>query len=121
VLVRIDIDSLPRGIPWLWFSTNNNLVGRNRAPRRFPMSNAPGEQEVLLPPGRLVLGKKIGTGYRGQPMYEATYLPNTRAKSLEQKTIIRRIGPPRLNSKIRQTQTERDIARMFNRVMDLKA
>jgi len=121
VLVRIDIDSLPRGIPWLWFSTNNNLVGRNRAPRRFPMSNAPGEQEVLLPPGRMVLGKKIGTGYRGQPMYEATYLPNTRAKSLEQKTIIRRIGPPRLNSKIRQTQTERDIARMFNRVMDLKA
>jgi len=121
VLVRINVDALPRGIPWLWFSTNtnasnsnnnNNPVGRYRTPRRFPMSNAPYEQEVLLPPGKLVLGKKIGTY-----MYEATYLPNTRAKSLEQKPIIRRIGPPRLDSKTRQTQMEKHLDQMFREVL----
>jgi len=54
-------------------------------------------------------------------MYEATYLPNTRAKSLEQKPIIRRIGPPRLDSKTRQTQLNKHLDQMFREVMSLKA
>jgi len=113
VVVRIDVKALPRGIPWIWFSTYDMGL---KSRRRVPRSDAPHEQEVLLPPGKLVLGKKIS-----EKLYGAVYVPNTKAKSVEQKPIIRRIGPPRLNSKTRQTQTNRDIARMFHRVMDLKA
>lgn len=111
VVVRIDVKALPRGIPWVWFS-GNYLKSR----RRMPRSGAPHEQEVLLPPGKLVLGKKIR-----EKLYRATYVPNILAKSVEQKPIIRRLGPPLLDSRTRQTQTNRNIARMFHQLMNLKA
>ena len=82
--------------------------------------HAPHEQEVLFPPGKLVLGNILYNGSFPKT-YEAVYVPNTKAKSLEQKPIIRRLGPPLLDSRTRQTQTTRDLARMFHQVMNLKA
>jgi surface protein len=124
VIIRIDVQSLPHGIPWLWFSDkdyDSNYVvdtshNRHRFPRNFHRSNAPSEQEVLLPPGRLILGKKVGAG-----MYDAVYVPDTRAKSIEKKPIIRRVGPPRLDSKTRQTQMNKHLDQMFRQVLNLKA
>ena len=124
VIIRIDVQSLPHGIPWLWFSDkdyDSNYVvdtshNRHRFPRNFHRSNAPSEQEVLLPPGRLILGKKVG-----DRMYDAVYVPDTRAKSIEKKPIIRRVGPPRLDSKTRQTQMNKHLDQMFRQVLSLKA
>ena len=118
VVVRIDVRALPRGIPWVWFSNfneNSDDMDLNSR-RRIPRSSAPHEQEVLLPPGKLVLGNIL---YK--KTYEAVYVPNTKAKSVEQKPIIRRLGPPLLDSRTRETQTTRNLARMFHQVMNLKA
>ena len=121
VIVRIDVRALPRGIPWVWFSNfNENSVERLESRRGIPRSSAPHEQEVLFPPGKLVLGNILYNGSFPKT-YEAVYVPNTKAKSLEQKPIIRRLGPPLLDSRTRQTQTTRDLARMFHQVMNLKA
>ena len=124
-VVRIDVRALPRGIPWVWFSSYNSTSDERLESRRgtiypIPRSSAPHEQEVLLPPGKLVLGNIL---YNGEypKTYEAVYVPNTKAKSVEQKPIIRRLGPPLLDSRTRQTQTNRDLARMFHQVMNRKA
>jgi len=123
VVIRIDVQSLPHGIPWLWFSdmdnnsnSNNMSPNRHRFPRNFQRSDAPFEEEVLLPPGRIILGKKVG-----DRMYDAVYVPDTRAKSIEKKPIIRRVGPPRLDSKTRQTQMNKHLDQMFRQVLNLKA
>lgn len=125
VIVRIDVGSLPHGIPWLWFSDEVHDYSNEESPTtptldRFPRnvhrSYASSEREVLLPPGRLVLGKKVSDG-----MYDAVYVPDTMAKSIEKKPIIRRVGPPRLDSKTRQTQMNKHLDQMFRQVLNLKA
>jgi surface protein len=125
LIVRIDVRALPRGIPWVWFSSYNSTSDESLKSRwgtlyPIPRSSAPHEQEVLLPPGKLVLGNILYNGSFPKT-YEAVYVPNTKAKSLEQKPIIRRLGPPLLDSRTRQTQTNRDLARMFHQVMNRKA
>jgi len=125
VIVRIDVGSLPHGIPWLWFSDEVHDYSNeespttptlDRFPRNFHRSYASSEREVLLPPGRLVLGKKVS-----DVMYDAVYVPDTRAKSIDKKPIIRRVGPPRLDSKTRETQMNKHLDQMFRQVLSLKA
>ena len=53
MLLKLPIKSLPKGTPWLWFGYNGVV------------SEAPGEHEVLLPPGMLKLithGNANGVG-----------------------------------------------------------
>lgn len=125
VIIRIDVGSLPHGIPWLWFSDevydysneeSPTTSTRDRFPRNVHRSYTSSEREVLLPPGRLVLGKKVSDG-----MYDAVYVPDTMAKSIDKKPIIRRVGPPRLDSKTRQTQMNKHLDQMFRQVLSLKA
>jgi hypothetical protein len=49
IIVQIDgIKDVPRGTPWLWF--DKKTLSANHKLKSF----LPGEQEVLLPPGRLI-------------------------------------------------------------------
>jgi len=118
IVLRIRVEDIPDGTPWLWFSKDKEP--RYRGINRMRQSSFGVEEEVLLPPGRIILGKRIPTNNASVNMYEAMYIPNTKARSINKKPIIRRLGTPKRDSQIRETAYNKHLSAMFNRVMNLK-
>jgi len=115
IVLRIRIDELPPGIPWIWFD------GKNKRSRNTVRSAWNTEEEVLLPPGALVIEKLYDKiDYLAKRFFDAKYIPDTTAKSLSGKTIIRKLGPAKRNAQTRMTTYDRHLENMFQRVMSLK-
>jgi hypothetical protein len=68
LLIRLNVNDIPPGTPWIWFSSAN-------APRTSSVSSAYDEGEVLLPPGTLTLSNHriddLG-GYTADAKYTPT-------------------------------------------------
>jgi hypothetical protein len=119
VLMRLRVEDVPKGTPWIWFdhssnnsnnksnsNSNSNSNNNNRAnkvdrqleyskhlqTKNLYQSLLSSEEEVLLPPGELVLRKKFETTNNGSGVqfYEIEYTPNKTSKSLEGKPLYRR-------------------------------
>jgi len=122
IMLRLDTWKLPAGIPWIWFH------GENRTSSVCKFRNTqPGtcgeENEVLFPPGELVLGHPyVSDNPDRRVLHYITidYIPAVDAKSITGKKIIRRIGPPKLDSTEPQTAYDRKIDDMYHKIMNQK-
>lgn len=89
ILVCIDVRSIPRGTPWIWF--HETIKRNNKTTNAWPpigtVKNTRVENEVLLPPG------SIRITHMSNPYTAfATYTPDANATSrFEKKRIVRKI------------------------------
>jgi hypothetical protein len=73
-LLRLNVSSLPPGIPWIWFSKQRR---QNQSPSKIH------EAEVLFPPGRLTIVRRTNR------TLDVEYTPDWRSTSFTGKRIIR--------------------------------
>jgi len=83
VLLRLRVDDVPHGTPWIWFRDPNTKVSRNKDtfPSTFP------EAEVLLPPGTIRL---LARAPSEPEVWDVEYIPDKQATSLDRKPIYRK-------------------------------
>lgn len=103
IVMRLSIDSIPRGTPWLWFNSDTKYNGRN-----VYTSNID-EEEVLLPPGTLRRGNPVPVGneYNNMlpyniDMYNVAYIPDTQATSVTGARMYRKSAQSRASTKKRK-------------------
>jgi hypothetical protein len=109
VLMRLRVEDVPKGSPWIWFdhsksNSNSNSNSRaNKVDRQLEYSKhretknlyqslLSSEEEVLLPPGEIALSTRIHIStINGSSVqfYEVQYTPNKNSKSLEGKRLYR--------------------------------
>lgn len=94
VVLRVAVDTIPAGTPWLWMEDNiyghvsnfnpknvyEHLTSNNDTNINYENNNACAfyrEREIVLPPGEFVLGTKI----RGN-FYNALYIPDRTATTI---------------------------------------
>lgn len=120
IVLILRVSDVPQGTPWLWFEgMKENEFGqfygqlyggredRSTRRRRFgdrqsdTASSMIEEGEVLLPPGRLILAKRVTgqqktqLGLRGhRHVWEVQYLPDLQARSLGGHRIMLKAGRP---------------------------
>jgi surface protein len=82
IILRLNINSIPRGTPWLWYDSNVHGKGTNSYRSSIQ------EYEVLLPPGTL---EKIKyTNIDGNEGVDVKYIPDVNATSIDGKRLHRR-------------------------------
>jgi hypothetical protein len=100
IVIRLPIDSIPRGTPWLWFKSGNTKYNRN-----VYTSNID-EDEVLLPPGTVRLRTStLVKVHNGDPTIwdsEIEYIPDPQAASLTGARMYRKSAQPRASTKKRK-------------------
>ena len=120
IVLILRISDVPQGTPWLWFEEmkenefgqfygqmNGGREHRSTRRRRFgdrqsdTASSMVEEGEVLLPPGRLILAKRVTgqqrtqLGLRGhRHVWEVQYIPDLQARSLGGHRIMLKAGRP---------------------------
>jgi hypothetical protein len=106
-LMRLRVDNVPHGTPWIWFRDPNKKVSRNTKntfPSTFP------EAEVLLPPGTLRLLRRPPS----EPdVWDVEYIPDKQATSLERKPIYRKAAKAN-NSNNNSATTTTWLSSLFN-------
>jgi len=110
VVLRLDISKLPHGIPWIWFSDSPSHCNTRTRRRDVVKSSCP-EAEVLFPPGVTSLVRKV----RGN-MYDVSYYPYLKSKSLEGKNIVRRVGEAKRDIHHKPDNYERSVSNMFSKM-----
>jgi ankyrin repeat protein len=103
LVLRLKINSIPKGTPWLWFHGNDtkkasshyryrDVVGNKTLRKRNLHASNIDEEEVLLPPGTIRLKHHVPDYYGTiTPLvYDAEYIPNTSSTSLPMGTKQRR-------------------------------
>ena len=112
IIARIEVSDVPRGTPWMWFSYRG---AGQKGKRNVAPTTKGTELEVLLPPGTLRARRAIRERYYHMkprfrdgrfvresvmiPIVDVEYTPDIRATAItSNKPIVRRLGPPRLNS-----------------------
>lgn len=128
VLMILDTWKLPEGIPWIWYhgelNTNSPPPSRRERNHGTLLGSYNAEKEVLFPPGEVVLGKFVKTlrdehGKEVQ-VYNVQYVPSSDARSILLKKIIRRLGPPKLDSTEPETNHNRRMMQMYHEIMNRK-
>jgi hypothetical protein len=96
VLMRLRIEDVPKGTPWIWFDHSNYNNDGHKINKTYSKnvyrSLVPNEEEVLLPPGELTLSTRLHnstTNGSSVQFYEVEYTPNKNSKSLEGKRLYR--------------------------------
>lgn len=86
MILRLPIDSVPRGTPWIWFKggdpkyRRSGVVGSNSE-----------EEEVLLPPGTIrIMGSTFVDNASQMSVYPISYTPDLSAKTIDGRTRIHR-------------------------------
>jgi hypothetical protein len=119
-VMQLKVDSIKKGTPWIWFHPKRKKV---QGERNVHISNID-EQEVLLPPGILVLNshtrnyptplKNINWNRR-RPTIDVTYIPDKAATNLSgKKKMYRTVETNRNKSRRTNTKEERDATTWFS-------
>lgn len=108
VVLRFRVPSaFERGTPWIWFVREMNMwydanVNRSSLEPRFTRNKKVyepvEEEEVLLPPGRITVGREVLPAGNGPRLFEATYAPDRTATSLFDGRRIVRASSSRLRN-----------------------
>jgi hypothetical protein len=113
IVLLLNLSDIPHGTPYIWFQSLNmknltDIFESERAGRRKTISvrqknmqlSFMEEGEVLLPPGRLILWRKVparrrrSLGLKGFIVWEIQYIPNMSARSLKGQRIMLKAGRP---------------------------
>jgi len=119
IVLRLDITKLAHGIPWVWFADDAANNWNYRAKKRDVIrSSAPEEEEVLFPPGDISRIRKVARFASGidRRMYDVSFDPHIRPKSIEGKQIVRRIGQPKRNVNNKVDEYGRTISNWFSKL-----
>jgi hypothetical protein len=81
IVMRLSIDSIPRGTPWLWFKGSTNWNWNTPYHRNVYSSNID-EEEVLLPPGTVRLRTLVKVRNEDPNIWDIEYIPDIQATSL---------------------------------------
>ena len=87
ITLRVSVDSIPKGTPWLWFNPSEKRKERNVHQSKID------EGEVLLPPGTLKIldQKNFNALLNGTKKYiDVTYTQNKRATTIKGKSLYRK-------------------------------
>jgi surface protein len=108
IMLRLDINSIPRGTPWLWYDIKIHGKGTNAH-----RSNAH-EYEVLLPPGTLA---KINSNRTpGYECFIVKYTPDLHATSIDGKRLHRVRSALRTNAPRNTRQARKNVFTPVNNV-----
>ena len=91
IVVRLHVNDLPRGTPWVWYTKDQSLqsVRRRRGLNSLGINTS--EDEVLLPPGyslikdpsqfRKIMDQIRNRNYTDKPYVDVVYIPDPDAKN----------------------------------------
>jgi len=90
ILLRLRVDSVPHGTPWIWFRDPKSKKNKGKTKARNTKDTFPGtfpEAEVLLPPGTIRL---LGRALSDPNVWDVEYIPDKQATALDKKPIYRK-------------------------------
>jgi hypothetical protein len=124
LVMRLHVDSIPHGTPWLWFKTSMNLpVPRYAIPKglREAYISSIDEGEVLLPPGTIILkplaiplnqmSEDVGENHL--VVVDVEYIPNKTTLSLKKHRLYRSDVPTARTRAIKEAE-EKDATTWFS-------
>lgn len=91
VIFRLHVNDIPKGVPWLWFSSTYNsdkktkITNHQKGVYQSLINNDNknyNQYEVVLPPGYIILNHNQPQNINGQNLFDVRYVPDIHTENM---------------------------------------